>query len=134
MEDCVFCKIINGEIPANKIYEDEKVLAFLDINPISKGHTLIIPKAHFENIFDIEENNLKEIISTGKKVSMLLKEKLNADGVNLLHASGKDAQQSVFHFHLHIVPRYKEDGLDTWPKSKYKELNFEEVINQIKNG
>jgi histidine triad (HIT) family protein len=130
-ENCIFCKIINGEIPANKIYEDEKVLAFLDINPISKGHTLIIPKTHFENIFDIEEEDLKEIINACKKISILLKENLNADGVNILHASGKDAQQSVFHFHLHVVPRYKEDNLDTWPKSSYKELNFEEVLKEI---
>jgi histidine triad (HIT) family protein len=130
--NCIFCKIINGEIPAKKVYEDEKVLAFLDVNPISKGHTLIIPKAHFENIFDIKDDNLKEIISEGKKISMLLKEKLNADGVNLLHASGKDAQQSVFHFHLHVVPRYSGDELDTWPKSSYKELNFDEVIQKLK--
>jgi histidine triad (HIT) family protein len=130
-ENCIFCKIIKGEIPAKKVYEDEKVLAFLDVNPVSRGHTLIIPKKHFENIFDIEEESLKEIINASKKISIFLKEKLNADGVNLLHASGKDAQQSVFHFHLHVVPRYKGDNLDTWPKSNYKELNFDELIKEI---
>ncbi len=131
-ENCIFCKIVNKEIPSKKIYEDKKVIAFLDINPISKGHTLIIPKKHSENIFDIGESELKGIISTSKKISILLKNKLNADGVNILHASGKEAQQSVFHFHIHIIPRYKDDGLNTWPKSNYKELNFEEIIKKIK--
>ena len=89
-------------------------------------------KNHFENIFDIPESELKEIIDTSKKISILLKNKLNADGINILHASGKEAQQSVFHFHIHIVPRYKNDKLDTWPKSDYNELNFEEIIKKIK--
>ncbi len=131
-EDCIFCKIAKGEIPSKSIYEDKNVIAFLDINPISKGHTLVIPKNHFENIFDIPESELKEIIDTSKKISILLKNKLNADGINILHASGKEAQQSVFHFHIHIVPRYKNDKLDTWPKSDYNELNFEEIIKKIK--
>jgi histidine triad (HIT) family protein len=130
-KDCIFCKIVRGEIPANKIYEDGKVFAFLDINPLSKGHLLIIPKKHFENIFDIEDEHLKEIISTAKKIAKLLKENLNASGMNILHASGKDAQQSVFHFHIHLIPRYKDDGLDTWPKSDYKELNFDRVKEKI---
>lgn len=129
--NCIFCKIANGEIPARKVYEDKKVLAFLDVSPISKGHTLVIPKKHFENIFDIDEDSLKEIISAAKKVSLLLKKNLNADGMNILHASGKDAQQSVFHFHIHLVPRYKKDKLNTWPKSDYKELNFDEIIKKV---
>jgi len=130
--DCIFCKIVKGEAPAKKVYENEKVLAFLTIGPISRGHLLVIPKKHFENIFDIDEDYLKEIIFATKKISQKLKKNLKADGVNILHASGKDAQQSVFHFHLHLVPRYKNDGIDTWPKSNYQELNFEEVTNKIK--
>jgi histidine triad (HIT) family protein len=123
---------VKGEAPAKKVYENEKVLAFLTIGPISRGHLLVIPKKHFENIFDIDEDYLKEIIFATKKISQKLKKNLKADGVNILHASGKDAQQSVFHFHLHLVPRYKNDGIDTWPKSNYQELNFEEVTNKIK--
>lgn len=129
--DCIFCKIASGEIPCKKIYEDKKVIAFLDINPISKGHSLVIPKKHFENIFDIEEDTLKEIISIGKKISLTLKENLNADGINIIHASGKEAQQSVFHFHIHLVPRYRGDNLNTWPESNYNELNFEETLKKI---
>ena len=132
MEKCTFCKIVNGEIPSRKVYEDEKVLAFLDVNPISKGHVLIIPKKHFENIFDIDEDYLKKIITVSKKISLMVKDNLNANGINILHASGKDAQQSVFHFHIHLVPRYKDDKLNTWPKSDYKELNFDEIIKKLK--
>src|SRR3989344_7693685 len=104
----------------------------IDINPISRGHSLIIPKKHFKNIFDIDDKELKDIIITTKKISKLLKDKLNADGVNILHASGKSAQQSVFHFHLHLVPRYKNDRLDTWPKSNYQEKSLKEVYQKIK--
>jgi len=131
MEDCIFCKIVKGEIPSEKVYENEKVLVFLDINPISKGHLLIIPKKHFENIYEIEDDYLKEITSTAKIIAKSLKKSLDASGVNILHASGKDAQQSVFHFHIHLVPRYKNDGLDTWPKSDYKESNLNEIKNKI---
>lgn len=132
MEDCVFCKIINNQIESKKIYENEKVLIILDINPIAKGHALVIPKKHFENIFDIDEEDLREIISVAKRMSLDMKEKLNAEGINILHASGKEAQQSVFHFHIHLVPRFKGDNLDVWPKSNYRELNFNEVADKLR--
>lgn len=129
-QNCIFCQIINGK-KALKIYENEKTVCLLDINPISRGHCLIIPKKHFKNIFDVSEEYLKDIISTSKKISELLKQKLNATGVNILHASGKSAQQSVFHFHLHLVPRYKDDGLDAWPKSDYKEKSLKDVCDRV---
>lgn len=129
--DCVFCKIASGEIPCKKIYEDEKVIAFLDVNPVSRGHSLVIPKKHFENIFDIEEDTLKDIMYVVKTISLTLKENLNADGINIIHSSGKEAQQSVFHFHIHLVPRYKEDNLNVLSKSNYNELNFEETLKKI---
>lgn len=132
MEDCIFCKIVKGEEKSNKVYETDKILAILDVNPISKGHLLVIPKEHYKDIFDISETILKEIIISIKKISEMVKENLGARGVNILHASREEAQQSVFHFHIHLVPRYKDDGLDTWPKSEYKELNFEEVAKKIK--
>ena len=131
VSNCVFCKIIkNGE--SLKIYEDEKTICLLDINPISKGHCLVIPKEHFRDIFDIDDDNLKNIVSVSKKISTTLKQKLGATGVNILHASGDSAQQSVFHFHFHLVPRYKDDGLDTWPKSNYKEKSLEEIYQKLK--
>ncbi len=109
---CIFCKIINGEIPSLKIYENEYVYAFLDINPCSVGHTLIIPKKHFENIFDMDEQYASEIFKAATHIANLLKEKLDADGVNLINNSGEVAHQAVFHFHLHVIPRYKNDGLN----------------------
>ena len=128
--NCVFCKIIKNK-ESLKIYENEKTICLLDINPISKGHCLVIPKEHFRDIFDIDDEYLKNIISVSKKVSTALKQKLGATGVNILHASGESAQQSVFHFHLHLIPRYKDDGLDTWPKSNYKEKSLEDIYQKL---
>ena len=129
--NCVFCKIAQGKLPSRKVYENRHILAFLTIEPISRGHLLIIPKKHFENIYDISESDLKEIIVAAKKIAGALKTSLGATGINILHASGKDAQQSVFHFHIHIVPRYEDDGLDTWPKTNYKEKDFDKVLNKM---
>ena len=134
MNDCVFCKIINGEIPANIVYENGKVLAFLDINPINRGHTLIVSKKHYRDISEITEDCLKDVVVVAKKIAGAMEIGLGADGINILHASGKAAQQSVFHFHIHLVPRYRDDGLNTWPKSKYKEEDFKEVTEEIKKA
>ena len=129
MDNCIFCKIASGEIDSAKIWEDDKVFAFLDVNPLTEGHCLVIPKEHFENIFDIDENILKEIIFTAKNISKKIKESLSATGVNLVNASGKTAEQSVFHFHLHIVPRYENDGLkmNDWWQTKSKKADVEEL-------
>ena len=134
MNECIFCKIINGEIPANVVYENGKVLAFLDINPINRGHTLIVSKKHYENISEITEDCLRDVVVVAKKIAGAMEIGLGAEGINILHASGKAAQQSVFHFHIHLVPRYRDDGLNTWPKSKYKEEDFKEVTEEIKKA
>lgn len=118
MVDCIFCKIIAGEAPSNIIFENNEVVAFKPLNEVTKGHTLVIPKKHFENIFDIENEILEKLISTTKELSQKLLKDNDATGINLLHASGRDAQQSVFHFHLHIVPRYPNDGMDLWLREK----------------
>ena len=135
MTECSFCKIIAGKLPSNKIYENENVLAFAPLKDtiISKGHMLVIPKKHYENIYDIPKDELHHIIDVVKIISQKLKEKFNAEGINILHASGKVAQQSCFHFHIHLIPRYKGDGLDTWPETGYKEDNFPEVYKEIAN-
>lgn len=118
MNNCIFCKINNKETPAKIVFENDDILAFVPIQQVSKGHTLIVPKNHFENIFDIDKNTLEILIAVSKDLSEQLTKENNATGINLLHASGKDAQQSVFHFHLHIVPRYENDGLDLWLREK----------------
>ncbi|PJE81800.1 HIT family protein [Candidatus Pacearchaeota archaeon CG10_big_fil_rev_8_21_14_0_10_32_42] len=112
MKDCIFCKIVKREIPSEKIYEDENYLAFLDIHPQNKGHTIVIPKIHFENIFCGKEKNILGLGEVLKRVSILLKEKYGCEGVNLINNSGKVSGQEVGHFHFHVVPRYSEDKLN----------------------
>ena len=134
MNDCIFCKIIKGEIPSNKVYENEKVLAFLDIGPVNKGHALVIPKEHYVNIYDIPENLLKNVIAAVKKVSKAVKKGVNADGINLNMSNDPSAGQVVMHFHMHVIPRFKNDNLKLWPQSKYKEGEAEEVKKKIKEN
>jgi histidine triad (HIT) family protein len=135
MTECNFCKIIAGKLPSHKIYENENVLVFAPLKDtiISKGHMLVIPKKHYADIYDIPKEELHHIIDTVKTISQKLKEKFNAEGINILHASGEVAQQSCFHFHIHLIPRYKNDGLDTWPETGYREGNFPEVYKDIAN-
>jgi histidine triad (HIT) family protein len=137
--DCIFCKIIRGEVEAGKLYEDDNVLAFLDANPITKGHSLVVTKQHFENIFDIDAEILKDVITTGKKVTDMLQKSLGASGANLINSSGKDAEQIIFHFHLHLVPRYENDLLNMheWWHIKERKITIDEqksLAERIKNN
>jgi histidine triad (HIT) family protein len=133
--DCIFCKIANGELKSYILFQDDDVIAFLDVNPVSTGHTLVVPKKHFENIFDIDPETAAKIMRVAQKVSIILKESLHADGVNLLNASGKEAQQSVTHFHMHIVPRYKDDGKDLWFHGDSTSTeSLDSVYRQIKSS
>jgi histidine triad (HIT) family protein len=110
--ECVFCEIIRGNSPSTKVYEDEHVLAFLDKNPVTQNHTLIVPKKHYADLYDIPENELKSLLVAAKRITLQYKVEYGFNGANILHASGADAQQSVMHFHLHLVPRRQGDGLD----------------------
>lgn len=114
-DDCIFCKIIKGEIPSFKIYEDEKTYAFLDIKRDVVGHTLVIPKKHFVNLLDCDDEYLTAVMDTVKKISRHYTGNCGFSGVNLINCSGLSAQQSVFHFHVHIIPRRDDDGLNLWP-------------------
>lgn len=105
--DCIFCKIIKGEIPCYRIYEDDLILAFLDVNPKANGHTLIIPKQHTLDLTSIDNNTLVHIMEIARKISKILEEKLNATGITLVQNNG--APQEVKHFHLHLIPAYKEE-------------------------
>lgn len=115
---CPFCMIAKHKLPATVIYENKTVIAFLDKNPVSQYHTLIVPKTHYKDIYEIDNDSLKDISVTAKKIASAYKKTLKIKAVNLLNASGKAAQQSVFHFHLHLVPRRENDGLDLWFESK----------------
>jgi len=105
MEDCIFCKIIKGEIPSFKVYEDEKFFAFEDINPISEGHTLIIPKKHAENLWEIPGEDLTAVHLASQKIVQAIRDSLNPTGVACLQLNGRGANQIVMHYHLHLVPR-----------------------------
>ncbi len=129
---CIFCKIINGEIPSYKVYEDEYTLAFLDIGPVNPGHTLVIPKKHFANIEAADEKTLCRVINTVKKVGLSLKKNLGVAGYNILEANDPVAGQSVPHLHFHLVPRSENDGLNLWPQKKNKAGEAEEILKKIK--
>ena len=110
MKDCVFCKIRDGEIPSFKVYEDERTLCFMDINPLNSGHCLVMTKAHAPTIYESEAEDLKAAIVTAKKVALALLRAVKPDGLNMLQANGAAAFQSVPHYHLHLIPRWTNDG------------------------
>ena len=110
MENCIFCKIAAGEIPSNTIYEDDSFRVILDLGPATKGHALVLPKNHYADLFEIPEDVLADAAQVAKKVAGTMKEKLSCDGLNLVQNNGEAAGQTVMHFHLHIIPRYKNDG------------------------
>jgi histidine triad (HIT) family protein len=133
MKDCIFCKIINGEISSpNKIYEDNKVLGLLDIHPVNKGHVVVIPKKHSEDILHTEDELLKNTMLIVKKLANILKKVVAADGINININNGREAGQIIFHPHVHIVPRFVNDGLKLWSGRKYKEDEMKEVAQKIK--
>jgi len=109
--DCIFCKIVSGELPAAVVVSDERALAFADINPATRGHTLVIPRAHAEDIHEIDTDDLAAVAALAQEIAGRARERLGADGVNLLHSSGSAAWQTVFHFHIHVIPRYFGDPL-----------------------
>ena len=135
-EKTLFQKIIDGEIPSSKIYEDENALVILDIRPVNKGHLLVIPKMRFDNIYDIPESLIAHLMIVAKKMAKPLKEATRADGINIIMNNEPAAgQQIANHAHIHIVPRYLHDGFQSWHgKEQYKEGEQEEYSNQIKTA
>jgi len=131
--DCIFCKIIKGEIPSFKIYEDENVLAFLDIAPVNPGHTLIVPKKHFTNLEEIPEGELARLVVAIKRVGKAIKDGLGVEGYNVTENNGSIAGQIVPHLHFHVIPRRQGDGLKLWPQGRYQEGEAEEVAKKIKD-
>jgi histidine triad (HIT) family protein len=111
MSDCIFCKIVAGNIPSIKIYEDDQFLGFMDINPLTRGHALLIPKAHYETLFSIPEDLLRDLIATAQHLAEAVYTGVGAKGLNLIQSNGRAANQIIDHFHLHLVPRYQPDDL-----------------------
>lgn len=130
-EDCIFCKIIKGEIPSTKIYEDDEFYAFLDIKPINKGHTLVIPKTHCRNLMDFPKSQETDLMEFLKKVAKAVVKGVGADGFNLGMNNEPAAGQVVFHAHFHIIPRFDNDGLSSWPDKEYEDGEMETVKEKI---
>lgn len=132
MEDCIFCKIVRGEAKSWKVYEDEHTFAFLDINPATEYHTLVVPKRHCVNLFDVPGDTLQKVVSTVKKVVSLYESKLGIRHVQVINSSGAEAQQDVFHLHMHIVPRSKGDGQDVvWTTHKEWRHQFDGWLSRL---
>ena len=124
-ENCIFCKIAAGEIPSKTIYEDEEFKVILDLGPATKGHALILPKSHAANLFELPEDTASKVMVLAKKLGKQMKGNLKADGLNLLQNNGEAAGQTVSHFHLHLIPRYENDGQHITGDSK--EVTQEEL-------
>ena len=132
MEDCIFCKIASGEIKGLRIFENDETLAFMDIAKDVDGHILVIPKKHCKNILDCDTETLSAVAQTVKTVSNHLTKNCGYDGVNLLNASDESAGQSVAHFHIHIIPRKTNDGIDGWPKFTGAKEELESVFEKLR--
>ncbi|MBS7303604.1 MAG: HIT family protein [Lachnospiraceae bacterium] len=109
-DSCIFCKLANGDIPTNTVYEDENFRVILDLSPATKGHALILPKNHYKNLYELPEETAADVMKLAKKMAVMMTEKLHADGFNLVQNNNEVAGQTVFHFHLHLIPRYNGDG------------------------
>ncbi|OAH59453.1 MULTISPECIES: HIT family protein [Bacillaceae] len=132
MNDCIFCKIVNGDIPSAKVYEDEHVYAFLDISQVTKGHTLVIPKVHKENIFELMPNMTAPLFESVKKVADAIQATFSPKGLNLLNNNGETAGQTVFHYHIHLIPRYgSNDGFHPVFKENDESYDLKEIAASI---
>ncbi len=125
---CIFCKIANGEIPSTTLYEDKDFRVILDLGPAARGHALLIPKEHYADLFDLDESLAARAIVTAKRVALKIKNALGATGFNLVQNNGEDAGQTVFHFHMHLIPRYPDDHAGiTWNPGKADQEDMEEI-------
>ena len=131
-DNCIFCKIANGEIPSKTLYEEEDFRVILDLGPATKGHALILPKNHFKNIYELPEEAAANVMKLAKKMAETMTEKLSCDGFNLVQNNGEAAGQTVFHFHMHLIPRYENDGQQIgWAVGKSTSEELEAVRKQI---
>ena len=131
-DDCIFCKIANGDIPTNALYEDDIVKVIFDLGPATRGHVLVVPKEHFDNIFSMDEKTAGHVFAVASKIAKFLNDELGCDGMNLLQNNGEIAGQTVFHFHMHIIPRYKGDSVSLkWQEGKLDEKLAHDLIEKL---
>lgn len=134
-DNCIFCKLAAGDIPTNTVYEDDTFRVIMDANPATKGHSLIIPKDHFANLYEMDEEVAAKAMKLAKKMAVHMKEKLNCDGFNLLQNNEETAGQTVFHFHMHLIPRYLNDGNQdklTWNHAEFTSEEIEEIATELR--
>ena len=131
-DNCIFCKIANGEIPSKTLYEDDDFRVILDLGPATKGHALILPKEHYANLYELPDETAAKVMQLAKKMATQMTEKLGCDGFNLVQNNGEVAGQTVFHFHLHLIPRYENDGQKIgWKPGAPSQEELEEIKNTI---
>ena len=133
--NCIFCKIANGEIPSTTLYEDEDFRVILDLGPATRGHALLLPKEHYKNLFELDDETASKVLGIAKKVGAKMVKALHADGFNLVQNNGEPAGQTVFHFHMHIIPRYENDTVNIgWKPGSITDERIKEIKNKINGG
>ena len=133
-DDCIFCRLANGDIPTNALYEDDIVKAIFDLSPASMGHIIILPKEHFDNLYSIDEETAAHVFKVATRLAKAIKEALNCDGMNILQNNGEIAGQTVFHFHMHIIPRYLGDNVKfSWNQGEISEDEIKDLKKKIQN-
>lgn len=131
-DDCIFCKLANGVIPTNSLYEDDVVKVIFDADPASSGHVLILPKEHFDNVYALDDDTAAHVFQVAVKVAKALKEGLNLEGLNIVQNNGEIAGQTVFHFHMHIIPRYKGDTVNVgWKPGEVTDEEIEKIKSLV---
>ena len=131
-DDCIFCKLANGVIPTNSLYEDDVVKVIFDAGPASLGHVLILPKEHFDNVYALDDDTAAHVFQVAVKVAKALKEGLNLEGLNIVQNNGEIAGQTVFHFHMHIIPRYKGDTVNVgWKQGEVTDEEIEKIKSLV---
>ena len=133
-DDCIFCKLANGVFPTNSIYEDEDFNVILDASPATKGHALILPKEHYDNVYEMPDALLEKTIKLAKKIIQKETDVLGCDGYNIVQNNGEAAGQTVFHFHMHLIPRYKEKNMPmvTWKPNEFREEEMKDICRRMK--
>lgn len=135
MDKCIFCKIASNEIKSYKVYEDDYVIAFLDLNPASRGHTLVVTKEHFDNFTTVPKDILNHTMNVAQLIAQAAITKLGAKGINIITNVGKASSQSIMHFHVHVIPRYEDDGLSlTFPPKQIEDKELLLISDSIKSG
>jgi histidine triad (HIT) family protein len=133
--DCLFCRIASGELPSTRVDEDERTVAFMDINPATRGHVLVVPREHSADLTEIAQDDLAAVTAMAKRIALRQKERLGADGINLLNSCGKVAWQTVFHFHVHVIPRYATDPLRLpWEPAPGDREEIAEAARELTDG